>query len=479
MSKKIVAITACPAGIAHTYMAANALESVAKANGYVIKVEKQGSMGIENALTSEEIDEADLVIIAVNKTVELDRFKGKLVYQCSADHAIKQKKVVMEQAFSQATIYGTEEKKSKSITLGKSNLAIMNHLMTGLSYMGQVSASVCLLLAFYSFFQNTTNPTIASILPKIKNIIDMGFLITIPMFAGMIANSIAGMPAIGPAMIGAYVANNQAYLGTQTGGGFISAIIVALIVGYLVLFLKNLKWHAFFKPILAIVILPLLSSVPILLVITYIIGVPLANFSLHFYQGLINITTDYPILKFIFGAIIGGMVGFDFGGSLNKTAILTTCIITTDTMAKYGVNAIFEPWSAAISAIAIAPMGIWLASKLFAKYFDSNEIESAKDAFKTGLQGMSEAAIEFALVRPKQIIVSSVIGSSIAGGLAYFFNLKVFLAVGSPLGAIFGYIEGPMPILPWLFVTFCGILSTALVLGIFRISEGKLNKKRI
>lgn len=260
MSKKIVAITACAAGIAHTYMAAESLEKAGKERNDSVRVETQGSVGAENVLTEAEIKEADVVIIATDIDVDLSRFAGKRLLKAKSIDAIKDASGLIDRALKEATLYGEKGSKAGNITLGKTENPIIKHIMSGISYMIPMCIAAGLLLAIanvFAFqkddlgrivkwgFDNST--FMGYFMSKLFALGQIGFKLMIPLFAGFVAKSIADKPAIAPAMIGAYIANDPEFLGTETGGGFIAAIIVAFIVGYFVKALKKLNGLRFFN----------------------------------------------------------------------------------------------------------------------------------------------------------------------------------------------------------------------------------------
>lgn len=480
--KKVVAVTSCPAGIAHTYMAAEALEKAGKELNIQIAVEKQGAMGTEDGLTEKEIAEADVVILAVNRNIEMDRFYGKKVYQVKANVAIKNGKGLILEAFEKATLLGGKGTKVGKVTLGKTENKAVAHIMAGLSYMVPmvIASGIILSIANIFAFQKNELGQIVNwgfdrstnfgfLMAKMFEIGQIGFKLMIPLFAGFIANSMAGRPAIAAGMIGAYIANDAAYLGTQTGGGFISAILVAFLSGYIVNLLKKIKWPKVVQPLLGIMIIPLLSVFIISMIVTFLVGKPIANLMDTLYSTLTYLNDNYSSMPLITGAIIGAMIGFDFGGPVNKTALIFGTAVFTDTVAKYGIqNANFVPGTAAQAAISVAPLGIWLAARIFKKKFTEQEHISAASAFGMGIVGVTEGAIPFVAAHPIQMITASVIGSAVAGGLAGATGCKFYGGIGSPLGTIVGYIEQPVPFVTWIACTFAGILTTALIIGFWR-----------
>ncbi|MGL5351454.1 MAG: fructose-specific PTS transporter subunit EIIC [Cetobacterium sp.] len=483
-SKKIVAVTSCPAGIAHTYMAAEGLLKAGKELNIKISVEKQGALGTEDALSEKEIEEADVVILAVNRNIEMDRFVGKKLYQVKANVAIKDGKGLILEALENATVFGAKGSKVGKITLGKTENKAVGHIMAGLSYMVPmvIASGIILSIANIFAFQKNELGQIVNwgfdrstnfgfLMAKMFEIGQIGFKLMIPLFAGFIANSMAGRPAIAAAMIGAYIANDAAYLGTQTGGGFISAILVAFLTGYIVNLLKKIKWPKVVQPLLGIMVIPVISLFLVTMIVTFMIGKPIANLMDTLYSTLTFLNDNYTGMPIIIGAIIGAMIGFDFGGPVNKTALIFGAAVFTDTVAKYGIQgANFVPGTAAQAAISVAPLGIWLASRIFKNKFTKQEHISAASAFGMGIVGVTEGAIPFVASNPVQMITASVIGGAVAGGLAGATGCKFYGGIGSPIGTFIGYIEQPVPFLTWIACTFAGIITTALIIGFWRKS---------
>ena len=491
MNKKIVAITACAAGIAHTYMAAESLTKAGNEKGYKIKVETQGSIGAENVLTEKEIEEADVVIVAADISIDLMRFTGKKVFVAKSIDAIKDSEGLIEKALKEGQVFGARGTKVGKVTLGKTDNKFVTHIMSGISYMVPMVISAGLLLAvanIFAFQKNDlgqiinwgfdTSTQLGYFMSKLFAVGQVGFKLMIPLFAGFVANSIADKPAIAPAMIGAYLANDPEFLGTQTGGGFLSAILVAFIVGYFVKGLKKIKWPKILQPLLAIMIIPLIATFVITVIVLYMIGGPIAGLMDWLYNSLTYLNDTYSSATFIVGAVIGAMIGFDFGGPVNKTALIFGTAVFTDTVAKFGIqNANFVPGTAAQAAISVAPLGIWLASVLFKNKFTKEEKISASSAFGMGIVGVTEGAIPFAASNPVQMITASVAGSAIAGGLVGLTGCKFYGGIGSPLGTFIGYIEQPIPFVTWILCTLAGILVTALIIGFWRkpVPENKMD----
>ena len=477
---QIIGITSCPTGIAHTYMAAEALTRNALELGYSIKIEKQGAMGVEDELTNEEIQHADVVIIAVNAQVDLARFDGKRLFETTASKAIKDAKSTINQAYANANLH----KSNIRISVGNSTKgdSIVSHIMNGISFMVPMAIGAGLLLAIanvFAFQRNDLgqivnwgfdmNTHLGYFMGKLFRVGQVGFLLMIPLFSGFMANSIAGKPAMAPAMIGTYIANDATYLGTKSGGGFLAAILVAIIVGYFVRWMSSWTWPKVFKPLLGIMVFPLLATLMIMIVITYLLGAPIALFMDSMYTGLTNLSNTYAAFPVIIGAVLGGMIGFDFGGPVNKTAFIFAGAVSADTIAQFGIQgANLVPNTAVQAAISIAPLGVWLASILFKNKFTEEEKITASSSFGMGIVGVSEGALPFVATHPLQMIVASTIGSAVAGALVILTGCVNYGGIGSPLGAIIGYIVQPIPVVTWVGCTFTGILTTACIIGFWR-----------
>ncbi|MGY3778403.1 PTS fructose transporter subunit IIC [Isobaculum melis] len=484
MTKNIVAVTACAAGIAHTYMAAESLERAGKAKDYNIKVETNGAIGAENVLTHEDIEQADLVIIAADIKIDLIRFTGKPVYVTKSIPAIEDAAGLIEKAFTEAQVFGKKGSKVGKIQIGndKEKVGFFTHIMSGISYMVPmvIAAGLILTIANLYAFQKDdlgrivnwgfdTSDSMGLLMSRLFAVGQVGFKLMIPLFAGFVANSIADKPAIAPAMIGAYIANDAELLGAKAGGGFIAAIAVAFIVGYLVKGLKKIKWPRILAPIVPIMIIPFIATLIISLLVFYVIGQPIAAGMDGMYNGLTWLNDNYSSAPIIIGVIVGGMIGFDLGGPVNKTALIFGTAIFTDTLAKNGIQgANFVPQTATQAAISVAPLGVWLATILFKKKFSKDEKVAATAAFGMGMVGVTEGAIPFVAADPVRMIIASVSGSAVAGGLAAATGCKFFGGIGSPLGTFIGYIEQPVPFITWILCVLSGVLVTALIIGFTR-----------
>ncbi|MBO0436483.1 MAG: PTS fructose transporter subunit IIC [Vagococcus fluvialis] len=484
MTKNIVAVTACAAGIAHTYMAAESLEQAGKKLGYNVKVETNGAIGAENVLTAEDIESADLVLVAADIKIDPMRFTGKPLFVTKSIPAIEDPEALIAKAFEEAEVFGKKGSKVGKIQIGndKEKVNFFTHIMSGISYMVPmvIAAGLILTIANLYAFQKddlgrivewgfNTDTQMGLLMSKLFYVGQVGFKLMIPLFAGFVANSIADKPAIAPAMIGAYLANDPEFLGADAGGGFIGAIAVAFIVGYMVKGLKKIKWPKLVRPIVPIMIIPFLATLAITLIVLYIIGTPISLAMDGMYEGLTSLNENYAGAPIIIGVICGAMIGFDLGGPVNKTALVFGTAIFTDTLTKYGIDgANFVPGTATQAAISVAPLGVWLASVIFKDKFTKDEKVAASAAFGMGIVGVTEGAIPFVASDPIRMIIANVTGSAVAGGLVAATGCKFYGGIGSPLGTFIGYIEQPIPFITWILCVSAGILTTALLIGFMR-----------
>ncbi|MGR3741896.1 PTS fructose transporter subunit IIC [Companilactobacillus sp. DQM5] len=484
MAKKLVAVTACAAGIAHTYMAAEAIEKAAKKEGWDVKVETNGAIGVENKITSQEIDDADLVLIASDIKIDPMRFTGKKMFVTDSNAAIDDAEGLIKKANIEGTVFGKKGSKVGKVQIGNDSekTTFFTHIMSGISYMVPMVIAAGLILAIanvYAFQKDDlgrivkwgfdTKTPVGLFMSNMFQVGQAGFKLMIPLFAGFVANSIADKPAIAPAMIGAYIVNDPDLLHTKSGGGFIGALIVAFLVGYFVKYFKKVKWPKIIQPIVPIMIIPVVTTFFISIIVFYVIGQPLGSGMNSMYNWLSWLTKTYTSAPFIIGAIIGAMMGFDLGGPVNKTALIFGTAVFTDTMTKFGVQgANFVPQTASQAAISVAPLGVWVATIMFKRKFSKDEKVAASATLGMGLVGVTEGAIPFVAADPVRMIIANVIGSALAGGLAAGFGCKFYGGIGSPLGTFIGYIDQPVPFVTWIFSVSMGILTTALIIGFTR-----------
>ncbi|KGP71266.1 PTS fructose transporter subunit IIC [Pontibacillus yanchengensis] len=416
--KKILAVTACPTGIAHTYMAAESLEKAAKEKGVPFKVETRGGVGIENELTTQDIQEAHAIIIAAATDVDEGRFQGKTVIKVSLAEAIKDAPTAIDRALQAeaSTGYVAQVEQSKQErSAGRSGF--YKHLMTGVSNMIPLVVAGGLIIALSFIFGITAfeeEGTLAAALMDIGG--GAAFALMVPILAGFIAFSIADKPGLAPGLVGGMLAS-------QNGSGFLGGIIAGFIAGYAAKFIKDqVKLPRSFEGLKPVLIIPLGATLFTGLLMVYVIGEPVAWIMEGLGDWLAGLNTGNAIAL---GLILGAMMAFDMGGPVNKAAY-------TFAVGLIGSN-IYEPMAAVMAAGMTPPLGLWLATLLSPKKFSTEEREAGKAAGVLGISFITEGAIPFAAADPFRVIPSLMVGSATAGGLAMLFNT----ALQAPHGGIF------------------------------------------
>ncbi|NNU78570.1 PTS fructose transporter subunit IIC [Clostridium estertheticum] len=416
---KFVAITSCPTGIAHTYMAAEALSMAGEEMGIEIKVETQGSVGAENQLTEADIREARVVIIAADTNVSKERFEGKTIIEVGVKDAIKDAKGLIQKAIDikledkNTSKQGSEKKEEKVERKG-----VYKHLMTGVSYMIPFVAAGGILIALSFAFGIYAFKVPGSIAEALKNIGGGNAMaLMYPVLAGFIAFSIADRPGLVPGMVGGMLA-------ATVGAAFLGAMAAGFVAGYTVLFLKKaIKLPKSLQGLMPVIILPVLSTMVVGLVMIYVIGKPVSALTVVMSKYLTNLNGANAGLL---GIILGLMMAFDMGGPFNKAAY------------TFGVSTLaLAPSSAIMAAVMAAgmtpPLGIALATVLAKKKFTAEERESGKSAWALGAAFITEGAIPFAVADPLRIIPSTMAGAAVTGALSMIFKASIV----APHGGIF------------------------------------------
>lgn len=460
--KLIVGITSCPTGIAHTFMAAEGVEQGAKALGYAVKVETQGSVGAQNTLTAEEIAAAEVVVIAADTNVDLSRFAGKRVYTTGTKGAIANGKALVEKALVEATVQGAPAAGGKrdlaaEVAAEKAARAAQRsgpykHLMTGVSYMLPfvVAGGLLIALAFALGGIYVYDDAHAGTLGQaLFNIGKQAFSLMVPILAGFIAYSIADRPGIAPGAVGGMIAGT-------IGAGFLGGIVAGFLAGYVVLYLnRHIKLGRNLDGLKPVLILPLLGSTVVGLLMIYVLGQPVAAALAWLTEFLKGMQGANAIAL---GAIIGLMMAFDMGGPVNKAAYtFATGLIASQ---------LYEPMAAAMVAGMTPPLGLALATKLFADRFSADEHEAGNAAAVLGISFITEGAIPFAAKDPFRVIPSLMAGSAVAG--------MISMAVGSqlrvPHGGVFVL---PIPnavtnLGGYIIAMIAGTVVTALLLRVLK-----------
>lgn len=458
ITKKILAVTACPTGIAHTFMAAESLEQHAKKRGIPIKVETNGSGGAKNILTAAEIAEAACIIVAADKNVEMARFDGKPVIQTKVANGINKADALLDEALSgTAPIYhhaggaaAAEESAAEDESITRQ---IYKHLMNGVSHMLPfvIGGGILIALAFLLDTFDPANPgNFGSNLWYAKTFMDIGgisFGFMLPVLAGFIAMSIADRPGLAVGFVGGALASSS-------GAGFLGALIAGFVAGYVVNALKKVFAdlpHSLegIKPVL---LYPLLGVFLVGVIMIFVINPPVAGINNWMIETLKGMDTSSRIF---IGILMGGMMAVDMGGPVNKAAyVVGTGMLVSG---EYGIMA------AVMAGGMVPPIAIALATTFFKNRFTEQQRKSGVVNYIMGLSFITEGAIPFAAADPLRVIPSCVIGSATAGGLSMFFDCTL----RAPHGGIFVVPTIGNPLL-YLVAIFAGAVLSALCLGIVK-----------
>ncbi len=437
----IIGVTGCPTGVAHTYLAAEALEKGAAAMGYEIKVETNGSIGVKNSPTAEEIERADAIVVASDKQVDMARFAGKKLIETPVKAPIKDAQDVINQALKAPTYVSEDKANGSSVSKTSSARSdLYRYLMNGVSHMIPFVVTGGLLIALaLAIGGEPTEAGMAipadSMWQKVLDVGVVAFTLMIPILAGYIAYAIADRPGLAPGLIGGWIANNGSFYGAEAGTGFIGAIVAGLLVGYFVKFITSINYHKFIQPLVPIMIAPIAGSLFISSLFIFVIGAPIASLMDGLNAMLTSMSTGNVVLL---GIVLGGMAGFDMGGPFNKVAFLFSVGMIASGQTQF--------MGAMACAIPVAPLGMGLATYLGRKFdlFETSEIEAGKAAGAMGLVGISEGAIPFAAQDPMSVIPANVLGSMVAAVMAFSFGVTNSVAHGGPVVALLGAMNYPL-----------------------------------
>ncbi|MFF7379067.1 fructose-specific PTS transporter subunit EIIC [Streptomyces massasporeus] len=452
---KLLAVTACPTGIAHTYMAAEKLALAAESRGIDMKVETQGSIGAENVLDDNDVKHADGVIVAADKDVDLSRFAGKRVLTVGVDEGIRRPEQLIERVLSAPVHTGGGAPTAPAAGGGKERSVGYKALMNGVSYMIPFVVVGGLLIAISLSIGGHTDPSGGLVIPKdsfwmdVNNIGVIGFTLMVPILSGYIAYAIGDRPALVPGMIGGWIANTGELYDSKAGAGFIGAIVTGFLAGYLVLWIKKVKVPKFAQPIMPIIVIPIVATTALGLFFIYVIGKPISWVFEHLTDWLSGMTGTSAILL---GATLGLMIAFDMGGPVNKTAFLFGAgLIATGNQTVMGMCA---------AAIPVMPLGQGLATLIRKRLYTEQERETGFAALFMGCFGISEGAIPFAAAHPTQVIPANMLGGAVAGAIAGVAGVEDAVPHGGPIVAVLGAVSG----VPMFFVAVViGSVVTALV----------------
>ncbi|MGW4169293.1 fructose-specific PTS transporter subunit EIIC [Streptomyces chartreusis] len=450
---RLLAVTACPTGIAHTYMAAEKLAQAAESRGIDMKVETQGSIGAENVLDDNDVKHADGVIVAADKDVDLSRFAGKRVLTVGVAEGIRHPEELIERVKS-APVHRPGGAPTAPASGGKERSVGYKALMNGVSYMIPFVVVGGLLIAISLSLGGHTDPSGGLVIPKdsfwmdINNIGVIGFTLMVPILSGYIAYAIGDRPALVPGMVGGWIANTGELYDSKAGAGFIGAIVTGFLAGYLVLWIKKVPVPKFARPIMPIIVIPIVATTALGMFFIYVIGKPISWVFENLTDWLGGMTGTSAILL---GAILGLMIAFDMGGPVNKTAFLFGAgLIATGNQTVMGMCA---------AAIPVMPLGQGLATLIRKRLYTEQERETGLASLFMGCFGISEGAIPFAAARPAQVIPANMLGGAVAGAIAGVAGVEDAVPHGGPIVAVLGAVSG----VPMFFVAVViGSAATAL-----------------
>lgn len=452
---RVLAVTACPTGIAHTFMAAEALNKKGAEMGISIKVETNGSAGAKNVLTKEEIENCDAIIVAADKKVEMARFNGKKVIQTKvADGIHKSEELITRAINGDAPVYHSAEgsndvEETSNESFGRQ---LYKHLMNGVSNMLPfvVAGGILIALAFLFDDRSIDPSNFGSNTPFaafFKSVGDAAFGFLLPVLAGFIAVSIADRPAMVVGFVGGLLANTG-------GAGFLGALLAGFIAGYLVLGLRKVfnflpQSLEGIKPVL---LYPLLGTLLIGVIMTFLVNPPVAFLNNGLTNFLNSLGTSSAV---ILGIVVAGMMAIDMGGPFNKAAYV------------FGIASLQSGNEAVMAAVMaggmVPPLVIALATTFFKNRFTQQERDSGKVNYIMGLSFITEGAIPFAAADPLKVIPSCVIGSAIAGALTMVFGC----ALPAPHGGIFVFPVVQNPLM-YLVAILVGSAVGAIILSFLK-----------
>lgn len=461
---KIVAITSCPNGIAHTYMAAENLEKAAEEMNIEIKVETQGSIGAENELTAAEIEKADAVIIAADKAVDKSRFVGKKMVVAGVQEGIRNPKSLIEKALSDnASVHqGGENSQKESMPTASEETKqnpIYRHLMNGVSFMvpfivvGGLLIAIALTIGGIPGEGGIVIPE-DSFWKTIESIGNAAFSFMVPILAGYIAYSIADRPGLAPGMIGGFIAANGSFYGSEASAGFLGGIIAGFLAGYVALWIKNVKVPKMVQPIMPIIIIPVISSLVVGLLFVLLIGAPVAQVFESLTGWLAGMQGTSSVLLAL---ILGAMISFDMGGPVNKVAFLFGAAMIGEGN--------YEIMGAIAAAIAVPPIGLGLATLMFKNKFEKAQQETGKASLTMGFFGITEGAIPFAAQDPLRVIPSIMIGSMTASVIAMLSNVGDSVAHGGPIVGVLGAVDN---VIMFFIAIVVGSIVTAFMIKLLK-----------
>ena len=460
---KLLAVTSCPTGIAHTYMAAEALEKAAKAAGCQIKIETRGSAGAKNVLTAEEIEAADCIIVAADAKVPMDRFNGKKVISCQVSDGIGKADQLVEQAVNgNVEVFHGENGEAKAAVTGKESAAhkIYTQLMNGVSHMLPfvVGGGILIAIAFLidglnvdinalPADQRSNFGTITPIAAMFKNIGGVAFGLMLPVLAGFIGMAIGDRPALALGFVGGMMAANGK-------SGFLGALAAGFLAGYLILGLRKIcdRLPDAIEKLAPVLIYPVVGILIMGLAMNFVVEPIMGGIN----TGLNNFLSGMgDSSRIVLGLILGGMMAIDMGGPFNKAAyVFGTAAITAGN---------YDIMAAVMIGGMTPPCAIALATMLFKNKFTKEERDAGPTNFIMGLAFITEGAIPFAASDPLHVLPSCIIGSALAGALSMAFHCTLM----APHGGIFVFPVVGNAVM-YLVALVAGTVVSALLLGVLK-----------
>ena len=463
-NRLVLAVTGCPTGIAHTYMAAESLEKKAAELGCRIKVETRGSGGAKNVLTKQEIDEAVCIIVAADTQVPMDRFSGKSVIQCKVSDGISKADELLHKALDgKASIYhgkGGEAEDNSDDAKDSIGHRIYTNLMNGVSHMlpfvvgGGILIAIAFLIDGFSVDLNSLPVadranfgTITPLAAMFKQIGGVAFGFMLPILAGFIAMSIADRPGLAVGFVGGSIAAT----GTS---GFLGALVAGFLAGYLVLLLKKIfsKLPESLDGIKPVLLYPVLGILLVGVIMLYVVEPPIGALNTWINSALEGMNGTRAV---ILGALLGGMMSVDMGGPVNKAAY----VFGTASIAAGNYNIM----AAVMIGGMVPPIAIALATLFFKNKFTAEERKAGPTNFIMGLSFITEGAIPFAASDPLRVLPACIVGSAVAGGMSMAFNCTLM----APHGGIFVFLTVGHPLL-YLLSLAVGSAITCVLLGILK-----------
>lgn len=460
---KLLAVTSCPTGIAHTYMAAEALEKAARAADCQIKIETRGSAGAKNVLTAEEIEAADCIIVAADAKVPMDRFNGKKVISCQVSDGIGKADQLVKQAMSgNVEVFHGESSETTTAVTGKESAAhkIYTQLMNGVSHMLPfvVGGGILIAIAFLidglnvdinalPADQRSNFGTITPIAAMFKNIGGVAFGLMLPVLAGFIGMAIGDRPALALGFVGGMMAANGK-------SGFLGALVAGFLAGYLILGLRKIcdKLPDAIEKLAPVLIYPVVGILIMGLAMNFVVEPIMGGIN----TGLNNFLSGMgDSSRIVLGLILGGMMAIDMGGPFNKAAyVFGTAAITAGN---------YDIMAAVMIGGMTPPCAIALATLLFKNKFTKEERDAGPTNFIMGLAFITEGAIPFAAFDPLHVLPSCIIGSALAGALSMAFHCTLM----APHGGIFVFPVVGNAVM-YLVALVAGTVVSALLLGVLK-----------